>query len=182
VPAAGEEIFFRGFLGRGLVARWGIARGILLTSLLFGALHFHPVQSVTAILGGTVGHLLYLGCRSLWAPIIKHALHNSMLLVFGAFGRGALEALSRTGHLPPLLLVAAATAIAILGILLYRTHRRWLLPDGTKWSPGYDTAEMPPAAAGARLHSAAPSRNLVAVAAVIYSTFVAILVWKLMRQ
>src|SRR5262249_47982166 len=38
-PGLGEELFCRGFLGRGLVGRYGVTAGILLTSLFFGIMH-----------------------------------------------------------------------------------------------------------------------------------------------
>jgi membrane protease YdiL (CAAX protease family) len=180
MPAAGEELFFRGFLGRGLVARRGILQGVLLTSLLFGALHLHPIQSLTAILGGMVEHFLYFGSRSLLAPIIRHALHNCMVVLVGTFASGsrALRTLEQAGHLP-LLLLAAAFAAAAIGGLVYCTRTRWLLPDGSTWSPGYATAEMPPVALGAQPHRSAASPSRVATAAGIYLAFVAILVGEL---
>jgi hypothetical protein len=150
--------------------------------LLFGAIHLHPVQSATAFLSGIAIHLLYLSSRSLLAPLIQHALHNSMVGLLAAFAIGAREDFWRTAQSSPLLLTAASVAVAVLGILLYRSRSRWLLPDRTAWSPGYDTAEMPPAVAGAQLHRAAPSRNLVAATAAIYLVFVAILVWELIQH
>ena len=39
VPAFGEEFLFRGLLGRGLVARWGLIGGVGITSFLFAAVH-----------------------------------------------------------------------------------------------------------------------------------------------
>src|SRR5262245_47410153 len=43
-PGVSEELFCRGFLGRGLVGRYGPVTGVLLTSLCFGLLHVEPVQ------------------------------------------------------------------------------------------------------------------------------------------
>ena len=54
LPAVGEELFFRGFLGRGLVARYGLVRGVALTSLAFGLLHLAPQR---------IGFATFLGCR-----------------------------------------------------------------------------------------------------------------------
>jgi tetratricopeptide (TPR) repeat protein len=144
----GEEAFCRGFLGRGLVARAGPALGVLLTALLFGLLHIDPVRvCATAVLG--VGlHVAYLSARSLWAPVLLHALHNG--LVFAATRLAQDADLDLTGqydaaHLAPSLVVTAGVAVLLLFVLFYRTRTRWLLPDGGEWSPGYVTAEMPPA-------------------------------------
>ena len=37
LPAVGEELFFRGLLGRGLIARHGLVLGTCLAAALFGA-------------------------------------------------------------------------------------------------------------------------------------------------
>src|SRR5579872_519937 len=48
-PAVAEELVFRGLIGRGLVARWGLIPGMLVTSILFGVMHLHPVQAIAVI-------------------------------------------------------------------------------------------------------------------------------------
>jgi membrane protease YdiL (CAAX protease family) len=76
-PALNEELWFRGFLGRGLLGRYGPTVGIILTSLLFGIVHFSPIQSVYAVVLGLGVHLIYRATRSLWAPILVHFLFNA---------------------------------------------------------------------------------------------------------
>ena len=49
-PGIAEELMFRGFLGRGLVARHGLGVGVLLTSLLFGLVHLDPPHVVATAL------------------------------------------------------------------------------------------------------------------------------------
>ena len=127
-----------------------------------------------------VEHLLYLGSRSLLAPIIRHALQNCVVILLGTFASGsrALRTLELAGRLP-LLLLAAGAAAAAIGILVFRTRTRWLLPDGSPWWPGYATAEMPLAALGAQPQRSAATQGLVATAVGIYLAFVAILVGEL---
>lgn len=159
LPAVGEEAFCRGFLGRGLVARYGPIVGILLTSLLFGALHIEPVRICATTVMGIALHIVYLTTRTYWAPVVLHALHNS--IVFAAHRLGENATLDITGqyedgHLPPLLVAAAGTAVLALFWLLYRTRTHWVLASGEDWSPGYVSVEVPPAelAACDRLGSA----------------------------
>src|SRR5262249_34676180 len=106
--------------------------------------------------------------------------HNSLVVLVGIYASGsrALTTLEQAGHLPVLLL-AAASAAAAIGLVVYRTRTRWLLPDGTAWSPGYATAEMPPVVRGAQQQRSAASPGLVATAVGIYLAFVAILVGEL---
>ena len=79
----GEEALFRGLIQPGL-ARWlGIVPAILLTSLLFGAVHW--VTPMYALLAGAIG--VYLGLfalvsGNLLVPIIIHALYDFIALAY----------------------------------------------------------------------------------------------------
>ncbi len=77
-PAVAEELFCRGFLGHGLVGRHGVAKGVLLTSILFGVMHLVPVQALYAALLGLMLHGLRLATRSLWAPMLAHFGNNAL--------------------------------------------------------------------------------------------------------
>lgn len=80
----GEELFFRGaqqgiFLNRGInghVAVW-------LTAVIFSALHFQFYGFIPRLLlGAFFGYLAWKG-RSLWLPVIAHALNNTLAIVSG---------------------------------------------------------------------------------------------------
>lgn len=77
-PAVGEELFCRGFLGHGLLARHGAVTGVVLTSILFGVMHLVPLQAAYAALLGLVLHGLRLATGSLWAPILAHFANNAL--------------------------------------------------------------------------------------------------------
>lgn len=85
-PGVAEELWCRGFLGRGLVGRYGPWLGVLLASAFFGLLHLYPPAYVliTAVMGAVL-HFTYLMSRSLWVPILLHVLNNS-LAALGAVG------------------------------------------------------------------------------------------------
>jgi membrane protease YdiL (CAAX protease family)/Tfp pilus assembly protein PilF len=156
LPALGEEAFCRGFLGRGLLARYGLLGGIGCTSLLFGLLHIHPVQVCATTVMGIGLHVVYLTTRSLWGPVLLHFLHNA--LVFAALKVRLRTGYDFTGqydapHLPWWYVLAAGVAVFALFALLSRTRVRWLLPEQKEWSPGYVTAEAPPAEATAFAYS-----------------------------
>jgi tetratricopeptide (TPR) repeat protein/membrane protease YdiL (CAAX protease family) len=174
LPALGEEAFCRGFLGRGLVARCGLVPGILIASFLFGLLHVDPVRIAATTVLGIGLHVVYLTTRSFWAPVVYHALHNT--LVFASMKLAREANLDVTGqyeapHLSPLSLLAAGAAVATLGWLLYRTRARWVLPDGGEWSPGYVTAEMPPARLAALPRRGRPETGAVLAAGGAYFAF-----------
>ena len=111
-PGLVEELWCRGFLGRGFVGRYGWVGGVALTSLFFGCLHLYPPPYVltTAIMGAGL-HFLYGTSRSLWVPMTVHLLNNSLgvLMSTGVIPTGNLEA-NLTGQ--PV--VAALGAVALL--------------------------------------------------------------------
>lgn len=149
-PGIGEEFFFRGLLGRGLVARYGVVCGVLLTSCLFGLAHVDPVKVSYAAFLGIVLHSVYLNSKSLWPPILLHVTHNVLALTRTKLVlAGELDLTETSGWLPvsPTLAVASLAAIGGLAVWFYRTRICWRRADGRVWSAGYAGAESPAATA-----------------------------------
>jgi CAAX protease family protein len=161
-PAISEELWCRGFLGRGLVARYGFVGGVLATSFFFGLIHLEPPQAVMAALLGVVLHTVYILTRSLLMPMLLHFLNNTL----------AILAISETRPLPVLQTLESAheqspywfTAAAILlvaaaGYAMYQTRAR-LAPtrEGMPaWQPPCATVALPPSGSGTVLIQKAPS-------------------------
>lgn len=181
LPGVGEELFFRGFLGRGLVARWGPYWGILLTSFLFGAMHLYPLHVAVTFLFGILLHVVYLWTRSLLAPMILHAAYNCQAIFGNAISHGTRYDLSADAHLPPLLAMSGLAVAVVLLALLYRSRVRWTIPDGSAWSPGFPSAEMPSERSDAVLESKPLGMKWVAVAVVLCLVLVAVFGWELAR-
>ena len=118
-PAVAEELFCRGFLGHGLVARHGVTKGVLWTSLLFGVMHLVPVQALYAGLLGVMLHWLRLTTRSLWAPMLAH-FGNNALSVLGTCEdsplRGPLNDLEQWVQAHPV--AGLAVGLGICGLAL----------------------------------------------------------------
>lgn len=146
LPAVNEEIFFRGFLGRGLVARYGAVPGVLCTSVLFGLVHIDPVQASNAMILGIVLHWVYLCTKTLLGPMLLHMMFNASVL--GLRKLYLEEAFFPVGfdgstQVSPLLLGTALLVVSALLYFLYQTMIRWLTSEGQEWSLGYVTAEIP---------------------------------------
>lgn len=169
-PAVGEELVFRGVIGRGLVARWGVVRGVLLTSVLFGLVHFHPAHALAVIPLGVAMHGLYLGTRSIWAPMLLHFLNNAWATVAAKLA-GDGETPAAEEPTSGVLLLTSATAVLVLGTLLYRTRVRYCQPDGKEWDPGYVTVERPPPGVAERVYASDCSGRNLLTAAVAWATF-----------
>jgi len=109
LPGFVEELFYRGFLQRGLLMRWGGLSSILTSSLLFAAVHGDPVTAIAIFpLGiwlGTVAwrtnsirmtFLMHAMVNGLWTGlmmvvargVVTEALQN--WIIFAAFAFGLL--------------------------------------------------------------------------------------------
>jgi len=145
-PGVGEELWCRGFLGRGLVGRYGAVAGIPLTAFFFGLLHVDPPHAVAAFTMGLVLHFVYLTTRSLWLPMLMHFLNNSAsVLEDSPLGNVFDDAMKRS---PWLLAVAAVLLLGAVAWALYRSRAR-LVPTaesgGVPWQPAFPGVEYPPA-------------------------------------
>jgi membrane protease YdiL (CAAX protease family) len=180
LPAMGEELFFRGFLSRGLLAQHGWLCGTLFTASLFGLMHLDPPQVVGVTVLAFGFQVAFLSTKSLVAPMVYHALNNGLaftLLRFGNDERVKSLGGDDTTSLPPMLFATALMAFLALGWLLWETRTRWVLPDGHTWSPGYITGEMPPAHLGAVPRLTWPRTWAVVAAILAYGVFVGTLAW-----
>lgn len=72
-----EELVFRGLIQGGLRRRASAVEAILISSILFVIVHpasFWPSIFILALLFGWV----YEKARTIWAPIVVHAMHNAL--------------------------------------------------------------------------------------------------------
>lgn len=72
-----EEVFFRGILMQRWAQRWGTLGGAVASSALFALLHQEWLGRFAA---GMLLAALYLRTRTLWAPIVAHALTNILVI------------------------------------------------------------------------------------------------------
>ncbi len=82
LAAVGEEIFFRGILMRVLTKWFGnVHIGIITSTMLFVIIHFQPYKVLPMLLLGLFLGYIYYRTKSLWVPIILHALNNAIVVV-----------------------------------------------------------------------------------------------------
>jgi membrane protease YdiL (CAAX protease family) len=182
LPGLGEEIFFRGFLSRGLIARHGVIWGSLWASLLFALMHVDPIQVCGTLVLGLGMQYVLITTRSLIASIVVHALNNT--LAFAAMRYAdviriegvTVEHGQGVTHTPLALLIPALLALVVLTVLLYQTRTRWVLPDGDSWSPGHVGVETPPESTAAAV-TARPHAGLMLAAIGMYATLIAAAFW-----
>jgi membrane protease YdiL (CAAX protease family) len=76
-----EELVFRGLIYPPLRQAYGRGRGILLTALFFGMMHFDLIRFFPLFLGGAVLTWLYERTKNLWHAIIAQGIWNMLMTV-----------------------------------------------------------------------------------------------------
>ena len=171
-PGIVEELWCRGFLGRGLSARYGLVAGVLLTSVFFALMHIDPSQLFVIALMGIYLHFVYVATRSIWAPILLHMMNNavSILLVLTM----KPEQMDQDKNVP-IIVTLAALSLMIFGTVALWTSRAALQPtlgddeawwEDSGWKPEYPGVSVPPPEVNVRL-----GYEIVSPAAMIF-TFV----------
>jgi membrane protease YdiL (CAAX protease family) len=172
-PGIGEELWCRGFLGRGLVGRYGWW-GVLATSFFFGFIHLDPQQGAMAMLMGLWLHFTYLASRSLLVPMLLHFLNNSLSVV-----SSRIEILNRmdqqAGDIPPYVYGTAVLLIVAVGWALWRSRARLEGEAGgpALWRPPYPGVEYPPPGTFTRVVHPRPPLTAALAAAAAFGVFVA---------
>ncbi len=80
ITPVAEEAFFRGFVFAGIGRRFGVAKGAIISALLFSIAHVHIGLLVPTFLLGLILAWLYLKTRSLWNCAITHFAFNALAL------------------------------------------------------------------------------------------------------
>ena len=125
-PAFFEELLFRGALQQLMVKWTRIAWiGILITSILFSAVHFSYYGFLSRIaLGMILGYMFYYS-KSLWLPIIAHFINNgvavTMMYVMKQQGKLTTEALEEKF---PIWWGVIALAIIVALFIIYKNESK----------------------------------------------------------
>ncbi|HEX2187439.1 MAG TPA: type II CAAX endopeptidase family protein [Longimicrobiaceae bacterium] len=117
-----EELVFRGLVQGRLERRWGPARALAFTSVVFAVFHALPwVLPIHVMLGLVFGWAVY-ATRSIWAGVLLHAANNSLAAL--GIGAGPPEippTVWRTG--PTAELWTALAVLAVSALLWLRVAR-----------------------------------------------------------
>ena len=150
-PGVVEEFWCRGFLGRGLSARYGLVVGVLLTSAFFALMHVDPSQLLVFSLMGAYLHFVYIATRSIWPSILLHAMNNgiAVLLVL-------VLPPEKFDQPTPIIVPLVALSLVIFGSVALWTGRATVEPvsttnEGPDWKPEYPGISAPPPEANARI-------------------------------
>jgi hypothetical protein len=182
-PGVVEELWCRGFLGRGLCARYGLVAGIVTISFFFAALHLSLSQFLVYALMGGYLHFVYLATRSLWIPVLLHMLNNSFAILASRYG--VVEKLNANPHdLAPILYLACFALLLFGSVALWTSRARlesvgrdaedWR--DDPGWKPEYPGISIPPPEAANQVPIVYSAVSPVAVIFTMLSFAVAVFV------
>jgi membrane protease YdiL (CAAX protease family) len=172
-PGLVEELFCRGFLGRGLCSRYGIGWGVVLTSLLFALMHGSVSQVVVFTLMGAYLHFVYLASRSIWVPVLLHLLNNGVVTLIvlhpELFAGWTLFKEDAKG-LRAVIDLTSLALVVFASVALW-TSRAQVLPVAAKvgpaptaWEPEYPGVSVPPPQVPAKVSYGAISPAAVVLA------------------
>ena len=120
IPAIVEETFFRGMMQR-FLSDWFRKPwvAILITSIIFSAIHWSYYGFLTrAMLGGVLGLVYYYG-KSIWLNILAHFLNNTVavtaLYTYSMKGKLTKDALE--DHFP--IWICLVSMVSLIGALIY---------------------------------------------------------------
>jgi membrane protease YdiL (CAAX protease family) len=114
-PAFVEELVFRGVLGRRLVGRFGLTRGVILSSVCFAVVHGSPPHVIATLPVAALLHLLYLATGTIWIPILVHFGNNLLSISLVHFSIGPETPLA------PISVLGLSWYLGVMLFLLY--HR-----------------------------------------------------------
>lgn len=164
-PGVVEEFWCRGFLGRGLCARYGLIAGIVFTSVLFGFLHVDPMYAVVTGCMGAYLHFVYLATRSIWVPVLLHALNNSLAMLAILYGV-QVQLNPAENKLTGVTYLASFSLVAFASVALWTSRPQRVAPGVREvtWQPEYPGISHPPPDADAILARQPPSAAAVTLA------------------
>lgn len=129
LPPLVEELVFRGMLLERWTVKWRLGIAIVVQAIAFGVLHVDPVG---AGLFGVVMAVMYLRTRTLWVPIVMHALNNGVVLL-AVFTAGEAVSDESTQSVSEALVVGVVFMGVSLPFIVWFIWRNW--PDASTVTP-----------------------------------------------
>lgn len=141
IPGIGEELFFRGVLLRFGHQRAGrMVLPIIISSLIFAAVHGTPYNLVSIAIAGALLCLVYYWSGSLVTGMIAHMVYNGSQIYLSYIAKGdeSLKALTKSNHMPPAILITGIIVFAVSIFAFWKTRNT--LP--ANWSANFTPEEI----------------------------------------
>lgn len=123
-----EEILFRGIIMKGMINnKVAPSTAILVSSFIFGAVHFNPWQFAGALLLGLVLGLVYHKTKSLLIPILLHAFNNLLSALMMMYSDS--ETFSGLFNINKEILFVAGVVIFAIPFYFFAIHKNIIYKD-----------------------------------------------------
>ena len=83
-----EEIMCRGIILESIKSRYGTWIAWIISSIFFAIIHGEPILVINAFFMGLVLGFVYIQSKSIFAPIILHAINNALAYIMMISGNG----------------------------------------------------------------------------------------------
>jgi len=113
-PGIAEELFFRGYLQKPLIERWGRWTGIAVSAAAFGLMHLDVVQGALAFAAGLLLGWVAERFQSIRPAIAAHVSNNAMFVVLVPFTHSSAGSRSASLAVLSAGTIALAVCIAVL--------------------------------------------------------------------
>lgn len=112
-----EEVVYRGIILEGLQRKYKESFSIILSALIFGAIHLNIYQFVPAFVLGLLFGYIYMKTKCLTLCVLGHALNNSMYFIFVHLLSINIEGYTLNGF-QPLWFLSIGIVCSIIGGLM----------------------------------------------------------------
>jgi membrane protease YdiL (CAAX protease family) len=120
----GEEFFFRGVLQRIFIRLFKNAwAGIIVTAIIFSAIHFQFYGFIPRFLLGVLLGLIYWYSGSLWPAIIAHTIYDGLAVVLVYFNPAMIDQEGATLQIGNQLVMASISAV-LVAVVIYQMKKK----------------------------------------------------------
>lgn len=141
IPAIGEELFFRGVLFRFAHQRTArIVLPMIITSVLFGAVHGTPFNFLSISIAGVLLCVIYYWSGSLLTGMIAHFVYNGtqIYIYYLSKENAAMKEIAKTNQLPVSIVLTGAVVFLVALFAFWKTRK----PLPQDWSANFSKEEL----------------------------------------
>lgn len=142
IPAAGEELFFRGLLMKftAKATRNNMLFAICIVAIIFASAHTNPYGMLSIFIAGSLLGYIYYATSSLWCSIIAHMCFNAaqIAMAYSSTRSSVMQQFFKNEHMP-IWLVAVSVVVSGISLYLLIRSRKPLQPS---WLSDFSEQEI----------------------------------------
>lgn len=122
-----EELFFRGILLRRFMMKWKVSTSMIVSSIVFGLMHFGGSSMIHAAIFGFFMAYAYLKTKNIFVPIILHGVSNflSFILLFLPTSTDETILMPDDNEIMQTLIFSSMVFVILIGIFIFIIVSNW---------------------------------------------------------